>query len=508
MSLIDVVDMSFAYEGSSDDVFEHVSFQIDTDWKLGFVGRNGRGKTTFLQLLLGKYEYKGRISSSVEFGYFPYEVADESRMTLDILEELNPMCEQWEIFRELNLLRVDAEVLYRPYSSLSHGERTKVLLAALFLGENRFLLIDEPTNHLDTEARRQVAAYLNKKKGFILVSHDRNFLDECVDHILSVNKMNIEVRKGDFTSWYEDKEARDRMEMAQNERLKSEVKRLEAAARQSSGWSDQVEKTKIGQKMSGSKPDRGYVGHKAAKMMKRSKVLESRQQKAIDEKSKLLKNLESAEQLRLYPLTYHTDRLGELKDIAISYGEQEVCAGVGFEIRQGDRICLDGKNGCGKSSILKLILKKLSDGNLPDMGQKGQQTMKYTGLLQLGSGIKISYVSQDTSYLKGTLRDMAEEYGLDESLFKAMLRKLDMDRGQFDKDVSQYSAGQKKKVLLAKSLCEKAHLYIWDEPLNYIDVLSRIQIEELILEYQPTMLFVEHDAAFREKVSTRIVELL
>ena len=131
----------------------------------------------------------------------------------------------------------------------------------------------------------------------------------------------------------------------------------------------------------------------------------------------------------------------------------------------------------------------------------------YEGNVHVGSGLKISYVSQDTSYLKGDLKELAREYGLEESLFKTLLCKLDLRREQFEKDVSLYSAGQKKKVLLAKSLCEQAHLYVWDEPLNYIDVLSRVQIEELLLEYQPTIIFVEHDTAFRKNVATKIVEM-
>ncbi len=492
MSMIDVVNLSFSYEGSFEDVFKDVSFRIDTDWKLGFVGRNGRGKTTFLNLLLEKYEYQGRIVSAMEFTYFPYEVKDKMRMTFEILEEINPRMEEWQLFRELNLLGVDAEVLYRSFSTLSFGEQTKVLLAVLFVGEDRFLLIDEPTNHLDIEARGQIAGYLNKKKGFILVSHDRNFLDTCVDHILSINKMNIEVQKGNFSSWYADKEARDRLETARNQKLESEVRRLKQAAKQSSGWSDQVEKTKKGQRAAGLRPDRGHIGHKAAKMMKRAKVLENRQQKAIEEKSKLLKNIETMDELELRPLSYHTDRLLELQDISIFYGDKRVCSGIDFDIRQGDRVCLSGRNGCGKSSILKLLLG---------------ENMIFKGNLHVGSGLKISYISQDTSCLHGNLKELAREYGLEESLFKALLRKLDLERGQFEKDVSQYSAGQKKKVLLAKSLCEQAHLYIWDEPLNYIDVLSRIQIEELLLKYQPTIIFVEHDLTFRNNVATKIIEM-
>ena len=119
----------------------------------------------------------------------------------------------------------------------------------------------------------------------------------------------------------------------------------------------------------------------------------------------------------------------------------------------------------------------------------------------------MSYVPQDAGFLRGSLRDFAARSAIDESLFKAILRKLDFARVQFEKDMSDLSAGQKKKVLLARSLCQQAHLYIWDEPLNYIDVFSRMQLEELLLEYQPTMLFVEHDAMFCQKIADKSIEL-
>ena len=125
----------------------------------------------------------------------------------------------------------------------------------------------------------------------------------------------------------------------------------------------------------------------------------------------------------------------------------------------------------------------------------------------MGSGLVISYVPQDTSYLKGMLSDFADENHIDESLFKAILRKMDFERIQFEKDIQDFSGGQKKKVLIAKSLCEQAHLYVWDEPLNFIDVYSRMQIEQLIKEFSPTMVFVEHDSVFRETVATKTVQL-
>lgn len=285
----------------------------------------------------------------------------------------------------------------------------------------------------------------------------------------------------------------DSFELAENRKFKKDIKRLTDATRQVSSWSDKIEKTKIGgREASGVKPDKGYIGHKAAKMKARAKAIEARQQAAIEERSKLLKNIESADTLKISPIPYHTGRLAELENISIFYGEKAACTGVSFAIEWGDRIALYGKNGSGKSSILKLIC--------------GEQII-YTGSFRKGSQLKISYVSQDTAFLRGNLTDYAAAVSINESLFKAILRKLDFSRLQFEKDISAFSGGQKKKVLIAKSLCEQAHLYIWDEPLNYIDVFSRIQIEELLLEYQPTILFVEHDRAFSENIATKFVNI-
>ena len=487
MSMIKVENLTFAYPSSYDNIFENVNFQIDTDWKLGFIGRNGRGKTTFLNLLLGKYEYRGKISASVQFDYFPYPVADKSRFTEDILQEICPLAEEWELMRELSYLEVNTEVLWRPFETLSNGEQTKVLLAALFLNEGHFLLIDEPTNHLDSRAREMVAAYLKKKKGFRLVSHDRRFLDGCIDHVLSINRANIEVQSGNFSSYMENFERQQEFELAQNERLQKDIGRLKQAAQRTANWSDKLEATKIGAGVA-----KGYISHRAAKMMKRSKSIEARQNRAIEEKSGLLKNVETAESLKFFPQSYFADTLATFSDVAVSYDENTVCAPTSFTIKRGDRVALDGRNGSGKSSLLKLLI-----------GEK----IDHTGTVSVGSGLVISYVPQDTSHLKGTLTDYADENHLEESLFKALLRKLGFEQIQFEKDMQDFSGGQKKKVLIAKSLCQQAHLYVWDEPLNFIDVYSRMQIEELIKDYKPTMIFVEHDGMFRDNIATKAVQL-
>ncbi|MEG0754315.1 MAG: ATP-binding cassette domain-containing protein, partial [Angelakisella sp.] len=226
MSLINISNLTFAYDGSYDNIFENLSLQLDTDWKLGFTGRNGRGKTTFLSLLMGKHSYSGTISASVHFDYFPFPVPDKSRDTIEVVGEIVPEYVAWRLSREFSLLELSEELLYRPFDTLSNGEQTKVLLAALFLRDNNFLLIDEPTNHLDIEGRALVSRYLSSKSGFILVSHDRTFLDNCVDHILSINRAGIDLQKGNFSSWYYNKQLADSYELAENEKLKKSINHL------------------------------------------------------------------------------------------------------------------------------------------------------------------------------------------------------------------------------------------------------------------------------------------
>ena len=487
MALISIQDLTFGYDGSAELLFEHVSFQLDTDWRLGFVGRNGRGKTTFLRLLMGQYEYRGRISAPTAFDYFPFPVADDRATGAEIAEGCCPGLPRWRLLRELAQLELDEAALYRPFATLSNGERTKLLLAALFLRENRFLLIDEPTNHLDLHGREVLSRYLHGKKGFILVSHDQAFLDGCVDHVLSINRATIQVQKGNCSTWMETCRLRDEFELAENARLKKEINRLEQTAREKSAWADKSEREKLGAGMA--KP---YLAEKSRKANKRAKAIAGRQEAAIEEKSRLLKDIEKADSLRLPCLNYRSEVLAELRDVTVDYGEGPVFAPLSFTIRRGDRLNLVGPNGAGKTSLLRLLTGEAAPAG---------------GTLRLAGGLVISYLPQDTGGLAGSVTDYAERYGLDRTMFLTFLRKLDFPRSQFEKPMEQFSMGQRKKILLARSLCESAHLYLWDEPLNYIDLLSRGQIEELLLESRPTILFVEHDRLFCDRVATGRVAL-
>ena len=415
---------------------------------------------------------------------------NKAQLTYEIAESVNPAMEQWELLRELNLLDADVEILYRPFCSLSFGEQSKVLLASLFLKEHAFLLIDEPTNHLDAAARDKIADYLTHKKGFILVSHDRDFLDHCTDHVLVLNRRSIEVRKGSFSSWYNDKLSRDESEIRQNARLKKDIRKLKDAARQAARWSDKTEASKIGNHVG----DRGFVGHQAAKMMKRSKMLERRRENAVQEKEKLLKDIESPEPLKINMLHYHSSSLVTIKDLSVRYPDSDtpLFSGLSMEILSGSRIALSGKNGCGKSSLIRLIL--------------GENTRSRVRNIRR---VRVAYLLCLSGYLATSWHTVRIRTAPRSGCFSPSHRTRQTGTGapQFEKRIETYSEGQKKKVLLAKSLCEPAHLFVWDEPLNYIDIFSRIQLEDLLLACQPSMLFVEHDRTFRKKIATEIIEL-
>ncbi len=494
--LIDVTDFTFAYEGSHDYIFERVSFRLDSAWRLGFTGRNGRGKTTFLRCLMGELPYSGSIlAPGLVFAYFPVRVDDPSLSTLDALAASLPGIEAWRLTRELSKLGIDGEMLSRPFRTLSGGEQTRAALAALFAREDVFPLIDEPTNHLDMAARALVGDYLARKSGFILVSHDRALLDACTDHTLSINRTNIEVTRGPFSVWWENKTRRDAFEKAENEKLRGEIARLNESARERAQWSDRAERSKYLSHTDRAESKKGWApkqAAKAAKQQRRAVAITQRRERAVEEKSKLLHDLERDEDIKLVPLAHRAGKLVALRDVSVSYGGRPVCAHISFDLSPGDRAALSGPNGCGKTSLLRLILG---------------EDVPHTGEIRTVSDLVVSYVGQDASALRGSLEDYAAGFDLDRAVFQSILRKLGFERIQFEKPLEDWSQGQKKKALLARSLSERAHLYIWDEPLNYVDVISRIQIEELLARYRPTMLFVEHDRAFTERIATKRISL-
>jgi lincosamide and streptogramin A transport system ATP-binding/permease protein len=496
MSKIEIKQLTFAYDNQATPLFDQVNLNLDTHWKLGLIGRNGRGKTTLLKLLQQQLEYQGEVVHQLSFVYFPQIIKDEKQLTLYALEAVADF-EQWQLERELRLLKVAPDILWREYATLSGGEKTKVLLALLFIEEKAFPLIDEPTNHLDIAGRQQVAEYLKKKKsGFILVSHDRSFVDEVVDHILTIERRQIQLYQGNYSVYETQKQLQDEYELAENEKIKKEVSRLQETARKKAQWSMSREKDKYGspkEKGSGAIGDTGAIGARAARVMKRSKFIQQRAELQAAEKEKLLKNLEITDPLTMEYQPSHHKTLLTVENLRLSFNQQPLFQPITFSLKVGERVGITGINGSGKTSFLNYLLHNF--------------TGKSQGSAQLAHQIQISYIRQNYEDNRGTLQEFALENRLNYSEFLNNLKKLGMERTVFNNRIEHMSMGQRKKVEVAKSLSQTAELYIWDEPLNYLDVFNHQQLEQLILTVQPALLVIEHDAHFIEKVTSKKIQL-
>ena len=523
MALISLEDLGFHYEEPYNPIFEHLSMGIDTAWKTGLVGRNGRGKTTLLSLLCGRLRPTGgQLSMPVESFYFPYAPPVEDLPTLEVIRASVAPFDVWErrmqtlldagdeasldaygevaarfeqlggyqidedIAREAALLGLDEELLRRPFSSLSGGECTRALIAPLFLRRDCFALIDEPTNHLDMEGRQALGEYLARQSGFLLVSHDRFFLDLCTDHILSLNRADIRVNQGSFSAWKAQMEREEETERRTQEKLKREIRALEQAARQRRLWSDHKEKSKIGAY------DKGRVGHLAAKMMKKALTTERRIRDKLDRKKGLLANREKERILKLDDEEGGPEILLAMDGARVRLGERSLLDGLSLRVRRGDRLAVVGPNGSGKTTLLRALC-----GELP----------LAAGSLAVPAHIRLCRAHQIPLWQRGLLRNLLTEAGIEETRFRTLMASFGVEGEIFDRPLESFSEGQRKKVDLCRSFLAPAHLLLWDEPLNYLDLTSREQIEKVVLEYEPTLLFIEHDRYFTERVATDVIHL-
>ncbi|WP_338080207.1 ribosomal protection-like ABC-F family protein [Companilactobacillus mishanensis] len=491
LGTIQINNLSFKYDQMVDNLFNNINLSIDESWKLGLIGRNGRGKTTLLNILLGNLEYQGQVVSNLNFHYYPQPVPDMSKTTKEIVLEISGLADYdiWRVETELEKLQVSLDILDQQFETLSPGERTKVLLAVLFIDDDGFQLIDEPTNHLDIDGRKLVSDYLKTKKGFIVISHDRNFLNKIIDHVISINRNDIDVYKGNFDTWEHEKNLQDTYEADQKRQLTKDINKLHDSAVKKENWSRQTEKGKK-KNISMDKHanlDKGFIGAKSAKMMKKAKSMQHRVDDSLNTKKTLLKNIEIDDPISLnYAEISHLKNLIEVNDLLLKNRNVETPK-VSFKLPRNHVLALMGRNGIGKTTIFKQILGIA-------------QPFECSGSIVVPSSVKISYLAQEYD-LHGTIRELAERKQVEPEMVFSNLRKLGFERELFDNNIEEMSQGQKRKVALAVSLSEQANLYLWDEPFNYLDVITRDQIVDAIHKQHPTMLIIDHDLGLIDEIA-------
>ena len=468
MAQINVSNLTFGYEGSYDTIFENVSFSIDTSWKLGFVGRNGKGKTTFLQLLLGKYEYQGAITRSVVFDYFPYPVKqkDLERTAAELMEDWKAGVESWRVLCELEKLDMDAELLYRPFGTLSFGERTRVMLAVLFSGENDFLLIDEPTNHLDLETMDWLETYLKAYRGAVLVvSHDRYFLDSVCTRIWELRGKTITTYRGNYSAYLPQREAAD-------ERLQ---KQHDADVEKAAKLQDYIDRNLV-------RASTTKMAQSRRKQLEKLEITEAPQAEAHQLNFRFEYDIEPYDELVI------------MKGLTIRIGERTLLEALDYVVHRGDKLIIAGPNGTGKSTLLQVL-----DGKRRPSG----------GMVRLGTGAKPGiFVQQQTRRAGRVIDAIWNQYPrFTELEVRSHLARFGYRGEEVFKDCATLSGGEMARLRFAELALERPNLMFLDEPTNHLDIFMRETLTDALSAYTGTLLLVTHDRYLMQTLGCPILYL-
>ena len=522
MAQIEIKDMTFYYDDFYHPVFEHLTVNVDTDWKMALVGRNGRGKSTLLKLLEGSLTpSSGEIKRSGTVSYFPYLYDASFTKTMDVVKEcigglrtlemklqkqeeafcneqdadsivyyemLNQYLEldgysmESRICKELSQMGLSETLLEQDFNTLSGGEQTCMLIIALFLRKDTFVLLDEPTNHLDVRKKEHLKEYLKKKKGYIIASHDTAFLDAVCDHILAINKADISIEQGNYSTWRNNMELKEQFELRTREKLEHEISQLERQSKQTRAWSNIGNKQKY--------PFAGHFRTNGTRAyMRQAKAAEQHIQDNLAEKKQLLRNMEEERKLHITQEKRQRDCLLMADHVTFCYegAAKPVLEDVTLHIYPGDKIWLRGKNGAGKTTLLKLLAGKLSSQGIRRRG-----------------GISIAYITQEPTERSG---DVKEGIQADYRRFKELCMLFDVPQDFERRPLETLSSGELKKVDIARKLAEHHQILFLDEPLNYMDVQFKNQLEAALSEEELTLVFVEHNEEFGERVANRVIEL-
>ena len=529
MAKIEIRDVTFYYDDFYHPVFENLNANLNTDWKMAVVGRNGRGKTTLLKLLEGSLEASsGEIKRAGTVSYFPYSYDAEYTKTLDVIKEcigglrtLEIEMAQYEmgisdvdnrkyfellnrygeldgyemesrIYKELAMMRLSVELLERDFSTLSGGEQTCMLIIALFLRKETFVLLDEPTNHLDKEKKEHLKHYLTRKKGYIIASHDTFFLDAVSDHIFAINKSDISIEQGNYSSWRRNMELKEQFELRTKQRLMQEINQLDRQVKVTRKWSDIGNKQKY--PFAGNARTNGTRAY-----MRQAKTAEQHIRDNLEEKKQLLRNLEEEKQLSIYQEILESECLIAMENVSYRYEEESplILENVTLRVYPGDKIWLRGHNGAGKTTLLKLLSGKLQGADI-----------------RYKEGVSIAYITQEPScfcsdvknHLRGSLGE-GKDFETAYAKFKELCSLFDLPEDFDKRPLETLSSGERKKVDIARVLCEKHQVLFLDEPLNYMDVYFKVQLENALADEELTLIFVEHNEEFGKRIANKVLEL-
>lgn len=503
----------------ADEILSGVKLEVQHRDRVALVGRNGAGKSTLLKIIAGQMSYDSGdiiIPKDIQIGYLEQHAGLNSTLTIwnEMMTIFESLLAQEQLLRSLEQQMADPTVyenptMYakvmseydqlqhtfkdaggyqyesdirsvlhgmqfysedydKPISSLSGGQRTRLALAKLLLSKPDLLILDEPTNHLDIETLSWLESYLKGYEGAILiVSHDRYFLDQVVSIVYEVSRHRVTKYPGNYSAYLDEKAKNYERDVKLYERQQDEKAKLEDFIQKNIA---RASTTKMAQSR--------------RKMLERTEWMESPDG---DEKS------------ASFGFTIERQSGNDVlsvNELTIGYNDRTISSGINLRTFREDRIALVGPNGVGKSTLLKTIVKDLSP-----LG----------GSIRYGTNVQIGYYDQEQAKLssnKSVLKELWDEWPLmNEKDIRTVLGRFLFSGEDVDKAVSSLSGGEKARLALAKLMMQKANFLILDEPTNHLDLDSKEVLENALIDYPGTLLFVSHDRYFINRIATKVVEL-
>ena len=484
MTAISCENISLSY--GTDVILSGISFSLNEGDKLGIVGVNGAGKTTLINIITGETEPdsgKVYLQKNFKVGYLKQNIEyDSDQPVFDVLSKSfsfsgndgNELEKQkGEYLSRVkgylkNLGFSDDEMYNIPLSELSGGQKTRAATAAVLLGDFDLLIMDEPTNHLDINALEWLEDYLRStKKTLIVISHDRFFLDKITNKILEIENTKGKIYSGNYTVYAEKKKKDREIQQRHYQNQQREIARIEAFIENQRRWNR----------------ERNIIAAESREKMLARMVKEEKPDK-LPEKIKL----------SFVSSGRSGDDVVTVRGLSKSYGDKLLFSELDFTVNYLDRLFIVGQNGCGKSTLIKILAGKI----FPDKGA-----------VDIGYNVNMSYFDQENQQLSDNLTVMDELWnaspGMTPGAIRDILAKFMFTGDDCFKQVGNLSGGEKARLTIAKLIMAKSNLLILDEPTNHLDIGSREALEEALSVYEGTVIAVSHDRYFMDKLATRIL---
>ena len=514
MAVLDVQNLTLSFGEKT--LFSNVSFDIKEKEKVGLIGCNGAGKTSLFKIITGEYTPDDGacfISKNSRLGYMEQHTCSENKTVWDelvsVFDELaviekrleeitvfltNGEGNQAELIEEQDRLNTiftrDGGLTYKsmtrsaliglgfgeddfamPTAKLSGGQRSKLILAKLLLSKADFLLLDEPTNHLDIKAVEWLEGFLKDFNGAcLIVSHDRYFLDKITTKTVEIENKKCRSYIGNYSEFLVKKAAEQKAVEEKYENDMKEIARLEGIIEQQRQWNRE----------------------------KNIKTAESKEKVVERIKAQLVVPDSKVARIRFdfTPKCVSGDDVLSVSNLKKSFGDKTIFSNTSFEVKKGERVFLLGDNGCGKTTLLKVLMKDYA----PDDG-----TFKF------GSNVLTGYFDQVQAKLDLTKTAIEEVWSsfpsMSETSVRSALAAFLFKGDEVYKNLSDCSGGERARIALLKLMLGKFNFLLLDEPTNHLDAFSREELENTLLDYSGTMLIVSHDRYFINKLSSRILEL-